>query len=147
MGDIIVGSCVGYNAHEKTEFFIFVEVRKMVSRIATLDFQRADFILFRDLVDRVHLESKRQGSPGKLDFLHKLNHKGIGSGSPNVPKVEPVGERVSLAEQRASSGTQEEKEFMNSGRRGKQHTRNIELLPICAERKLEVLKPIWNSIW
>lgn len=61
MGDIIVGSCVGYNAHEKIEFFIFVKVRKMFSRIATLDFQRADFILFRDLFDRVHLEVVPKG--------------------------------------------------------------------------------------
>lgn len=61
VGDVIVGSCVGYNDHEMIEFFIFVEVRKMVSRIATLNFQGADFIPFRDLVDRVHLEVVPKG--------------------------------------------------------------------------------------
>lgn len=38
---------------EITEFLIFGEVRKAVSITATSDFQRADFGLFRDFVDRV----------------------------------------------------------------------------------------------
>lgn len=35
------------------EFFILGEARKRVSRTATLDFQRADFDLFRGLIEGV----------------------------------------------------------------------------------------------
>lgn len=47
MGDVVVGGCLGHSAH----VMIGGEVKKVVSRTATLDFQRADFSLVRDLVD------------------------------------------------------------------------------------------------
>ena len=44
-----------------TEFSILGEVRRGASRTVTLDFQRADFGLFRGLVDRVPLEAVLKG--------------------------------------------------------------------------------------
>lgn len=49
----MVWGCTGHRNCEITEFLIFGEVRKAVSITATSDFQRADFGLFRDFVDRV----------------------------------------------------------------------------------------------
>lgn len=52
-GDVMVGGCLGHSDHKIIEFLIFGEARKAVSRTATLDFQKADFGPFRDLVARV----------------------------------------------------------------------------------------------
>ena len=46
---------------EMVEFLILGEVRKGVSRTATLDFWRADFGLLRRLVDRVSWEAVLKG--------------------------------------------------------------------------------------
>ena len=43
------------------EFSVLGEVRKRVSKTATLDFWRADFELFRTLVERVPWESVLKG--------------------------------------------------------------------------------------
>jgi len=50
VGDVMVGGCLGHSEHEIIEFLIPGEVRRGVSRTAALDFQRADFCLFRGLV-------------------------------------------------------------------------------------------------
>jgi len=52
--DVVVGLCLGHSDPEMIEFLILGDVRSGVSRTATLDFRRADFGLFRSLVDRVH---------------------------------------------------------------------------------------------
>ena len=51
VGDVIVGGCPGHSDHQMIEFLILGEVRRGVRRSATLDFQRADFVLFRGLID------------------------------------------------------------------------------------------------
>ena len=53
VGDVVVESCLGQSDHENVEFFILGEVSKGISKIAVLDFWRADFELFRTLVSRV----------------------------------------------------------------------------------------------
>ncbi|KAK4811177.1 hypothetical protein QYF61_019808 [Mycteria americana] len=58
---VIVGGCLGHSNHEMIEFSILEEVRRGVSRTGTLDFQRADFDLFRSLVDRVPWEAVLKG--------------------------------------------------------------------------------------
>ncbi|KAK4827745.1 LOW QUALITY PROTEIN: hypothetical protein QYF61_021216 [Mycteria americana] len=47
------------------EFLILGEVRRGVSRTATLDFWRADFVLFRRLVERVPWEAVLKGKGGQ----------------------------------------------------------------------------------
>ncbi|PKU32032.1 rna-directed dna polymerase from mobile element jockey-like [Limosa lapponica baueri] len=61
VGDVTIGGCLGHSDHEMIEFLIVREVRRGVSRTATLDFRRADFGLFRSLVDRVPWEAVLKG--------------------------------------------------------------------------------------
>ena len=56
VGDVKVGGCWGQSDHEMLDFSILVELRRGVSRTATLDFRRADFNLFRTMVERVPWE-------------------------------------------------------------------------------------------
>jgi len=61
VGDVMAGGRLGHSYHKMIEFLILGEVRRGVSRTATLDFQRADFGLFRSLVDRVPREAILKG--------------------------------------------------------------------------------------
>ena len=61
IGDIMVGVCLGHSDHEMAECKIFGIMRKKVSRVATLDFKRANFKLFRELLSRVPWESAFEG--------------------------------------------------------------------------------------
>ena len=47
VGEVKVGGHLGPNNHELTEFSILGKVRRVVSRTATHEFQRADFGLLR----------------------------------------------------------------------------------------------------
>ncbi|KAK4822567.1 LOW QUALITY PROTEIN: hypothetical protein QYF61_016136 [Mycteria americana] len=58
---VMVGVCLGQSNHEMIEFLIRGEAARGVSKTATLDFQRADFGLFRRLVDRVPWEAALMG--------------------------------------------------------------------------------------
>jgi len=49
---MIAGGCLGHSDQKMIEFSILGEVRGWVSRTNTWDFRRADFDLFRSLVDR-----------------------------------------------------------------------------------------------
>ncbi|KAK4827898.1 LOW QUALITY PROTEIN: hypothetical protein QYF61_022321 [Mycteria americana] len=61
VGDVMVGGCLGHSDHERIEFLILGEERRGASRTAALDFQRADFGLFRRPVDRVPWEAVLKG--------------------------------------------------------------------------------------
>ena len=56
VGDVKVGGRLGQSGHEMLDFSILVEPWRGVSRIATLDFWRADFNLFRTMVEKVPWE-------------------------------------------------------------------------------------------
>jgi len=53
----VVGGHFGLSDHEMIEFSVRGEVKKRVSKTTNMDFRRADFGLFRTLVERV-LKSK-----------------------------------------------------------------------------------------
>ncbi|KAK4831679.1 hypothetical protein QYF61_018676 [Mycteria americana] len=57
----MAGRCLGQSDNEMIEFLIRGEVTRGVSKTATLDFWRADFGLFRRLVDRVPWEAALMG--------------------------------------------------------------------------------------
>ena len=57
MGDVKAGDCLGQSDREIVEFSILGDVRRVTSKTAILNFQRADFDLFRTLVARVPWES------------------------------------------------------------------------------------------
>ena len=53
VGDVMVGGCLGHSDCEMVEFKIFSVMRKKDSRVATLDFRRANLRLLRELFSRV----------------------------------------------------------------------------------------------
>ncbi|RMC08902.1 hypothetical protein DUI87_13896 [Hirundo rustica rustica] len=63
VGDVEVGGRLGHSDHEIIEFSIIGEKRRNINKISTLDFWRADFGLFKRLIQRVPwetvLENKR----------------------------------------------------------------------------------------
>ena len=88
-----VGDCLGQRDHEIVEFSILGDVRRVTSRTAISDFQRADFDLFRKLVAGVPWESLLKGKGVqeawtlvKMEILktqvqavpecHKVSHRG-----------------------------------------------------------------------
>jgi len=52
----VVRGCLGHSDHEMIEFSVRGEVKRGASKITTMDFQKADFGLFRTLVERVPWE-------------------------------------------------------------------------------------------
>jgi len=60
VGDVMVRGHLGHSDHEMIEFSVPGEVRRGVSRAATLDLQRADFGLLRKPVDKVLWEAVLQ---------------------------------------------------------------------------------------
>ncbi|KAK4813002.1 hypothetical protein QYF61_004178 [Mycteria americana] len=58
---VMAGGRLGQSDHEMIEFLIHGEVARGVSKTATLDFWRADFGLFRRLVERVPWEAALKG--------------------------------------------------------------------------------------
>ncbi|XP_072728592.1 cilia- and flagella-associated protein 20 isoform X1 [Ciconia boyciana] len=61
VSDVMVGGRLGQSDHEMIEFWIRGEAARGVSKTATLDFWRADFGLFRRLVNRVPWEAALMG--------------------------------------------------------------------------------------
>ncbi|KAK4809656.1 hypothetical protein QYF61_002553 [Mycteria americana] len=61
VSDVMVGGCLGQSDHEMIEFLIRGEAARGVGKTATLDFRRADFSLFRSLVERVPWEAALMG--------------------------------------------------------------------------------------
>ena len=59
--DVMVGGCLGHSDCEIVKFKIFSVIRKKDSRVATLDFRRANFNLFRELFNRVPWQSAFEG--------------------------------------------------------------------------------------
>ncbi|KAF4796229.1 hypothetical protein TURU_086123 [Turdus rufiventris] len=57
LGNVVVGSHLGHSDHEIIEFSIFGEMSRNINKAFTLDFQRADFGLFRRLIQRVPWEA------------------------------------------------------------------------------------------
>ncbi|KAK4818602.1 hypothetical protein QYF61_015464 [Mycteria americana] len=58
---VMAGGCLGQSDHKMIEFLIRGEAARGVSKTATLDFWRADFGLFRRLVERVPWEAALMG--------------------------------------------------------------------------------------
>ncbi|RMC06735.1 hypothetical protein DUI87_16181 [Hirundo rustica rustica] len=57
VGDVVVGGHLGQSDHEIIEFSIIGEIRRNTNKTFTLDFRRADFCLFRSLIQRVPWEA------------------------------------------------------------------------------------------
>ncbi|TRZ18145.1 hypothetical protein HGM15179_008964 [Zosterops borbonicus] len=56
VGDVVVGGRLGQSDHEIIQLSIFGETRRYINKTFTLDFRRADFGLFKRLIQRVPWE-------------------------------------------------------------------------------------------
>ncbi|GAB0182838.1 hypothetical protein GRJ2_000749100 [Grus japonensis] len=61
VGDVKVGGSLGCSDHEMVEFRILCGRSRAISRITTLDFRRAKFALFKDLLGRIPWNSALEG--------------------------------------------------------------------------------------
>ena len=61
VGDVKVGDCLGQSDHEIVEFSILGDAGRVTGKTAVLNFQRADFDLFRMLVAWVPGDSLLKG--------------------------------------------------------------------------------------
>ena len=57
VGEVKVGGRLGCSDREMTEFPILGKTKRGVSKTATLDFQRANFDLFKRLIDKIPWEA------------------------------------------------------------------------------------------
>ena len=65
---------LGRSDHEMVEFKILRAMRKAHSKLATLDFRRADFGLFRDLLGRVPWDTALEGRGAQESWLIFRDH-------------------------------------------------------------------------
>ncbi|KAK4818289.1 hypothetical protein QYF61_010431 [Mycteria americana] len=100
VGDVMVGGRLGCSSHKMIVVLIPGEVRRGVSRTATLDFCRADFGLFRSLLDRVPWGAvlKGKGVQEGWTFFKKEILKVHEQAIHHVLKDEPEGKKTGLAE-------------------------------------------------
>jgi len=61
VGDVVVGGRLEFSDHEMIEFSVCGAVKRGASKPTTIDFQRADYGLFRMLVERVPWERVLKG--------------------------------------------------------------------------------------
>ena len=65
VGDVKLKGSLGCSDHEMVEFKILRAARRTHSKLTTLDFRRADFGLFRDLLGRVPWDKALKGREPK----------------------------------------------------------------------------------
>ncbi|GAB0203511.1 hypothetical protein GRJ2_002816700 [Grus japonensis] len=61
VGDVKLKGSLGYSDHEMVEFEILRAARRVHGKLTTLDFRRADFGLFRDLLGRIPRDKALEG--------------------------------------------------------------------------------------
>ncbi|GAB0208629.1 hypothetical protein GRJ2_003328600 [Grus japonensis] len=74
VGDVKLKGSLGCSDHEMVEFRILRAVRRAHSKLATLDFRRADFGLFRDLLGRIPWGKALEGRGAQDSWLIFKGH-------------------------------------------------------------------------
>ncbi|GAB0204649.1 mitochondrial enolase superfamily member 1 [Grus japonensis] len=74
VGDIKLKGSLGCSDHEMVEFRILRAVRRAHSKLTTLDFRRADFGLFRDLLGRIPWDKALEGRGAQDSWLIFKGH-------------------------------------------------------------------------
>ncbi|GAB0208089.1 hypothetical protein GRJ2_003274600 [Grus japonensis] len=69
VGDVKLKGSLGYSDHEMVEFRILRAARKALSKLTTLEFRRADFGLFRDLLGRLPRDKALEGRGAQDSWL------------------------------------------------------------------------------
>ncbi|XP_064908670.1 uncharacterized protein LOC135578557 [Columba livia] len=65
VGDVVVGGRLGHSDHEIIEFSILRGARRTINKTSTVDFRRADFCLFRSLVQSIPWETMLKNKGGQ----------------------------------------------------------------------------------
>ncbi|GAB0203293.1 mitochondrial enolase superfamily member 1 [Grus japonensis] len=74
VGDVKFKGSLGCSDHEMVEFKILRAARRAHSKLATLDFRRADFSLFRDLLGRIPWDKALEGRGAQDSWLIFKGH-------------------------------------------------------------------------
>ncbi|GAB0208676.1 hypothetical protein GRJ2_003333300 [Grus japonensis] len=74
VGDVKLKGSLGCSDHEMVEFRILRAVRRAHSKLTTLDFRRADFGLFRDLLGRIPWDKALEGRGAQDSWLIFKGH-------------------------------------------------------------------------
>ncbi|GAB0204729.1 hypothetical protein GRJ2_002938500 [Grus japonensis] len=74
VGNVKLKGSLGCRDHEMVEFKILRAVRRVRSKLTTLDFKRADFGLFRDLLGRVAWDKALEGRGAQESWLVFKDH-------------------------------------------------------------------------
>ncbi|GAB0208014.1 hypothetical protein GRJ2_003267100 [Grus japonensis] len=74
VGDVKLKGSLGCSDHEMVEFRILRAARRALSKLPTLDFRRADFGLFRDLLGRVPWDKAPEGRGAQDSWLIFKGH-------------------------------------------------------------------------
>ena len=143
VGDVMVGGCLGHSNHKMIEFWIQGEVRRGVSRTATLDFWRADFGLFRRLVDRVPWEAvlKGKGVQEGWAFFKKEILKAQEQAIPMCRKTSQRGRRSAWLNRELWLELQEKKRVYDLWKKGQATQEDYkDVMRLCRE-KIRRAKP------
>ena len=112
VGVVKVGGRLGHSDHEMLDFSILVETRRGVSGTAILDFWRADFNLFRTMVERVPWEVVLENM-GTQEGREYFKEDILEVQKLTIPKEnKSTGKKARLVEQRPLAGSQEQKESL-----------------------------------
>ncbi|GAB0208721.1 hypothetical protein GRJ2_003337800 [Grus japonensis] len=74
VGDVKLKGSLGCSDHEMVEFRILRTARRAHSKLTTLDFRRADFGLFRDLLGRIPWDKALEGRGAQDSWLIFKGH-------------------------------------------------------------------------
>ncbi|GAB0203979.1 mitochondrial enolase superfamily member 1 [Grus japonensis] len=74
VGDVKLKGSLGCRDHEMVEFRILRAARRVRSKLSTLDFRRADFGLFRDLLGRIPWDKALEGRGAQDSWLIFKGH-------------------------------------------------------------------------
>ena len=75
VGNVKLKGNLGCSDHAMVEFKILRAARKVHSKLATLDFRRANFGLFRDLLGRVPWDKALEGRGAQENWLIFKDHR------------------------------------------------------------------------
>ncbi|GAB0182327.1 hypothetical protein GRJ2_000698000 [Grus japonensis] len=102
---------LGCSDHEMVEFKILRAERRAHSKLGTLDFRRADFGLFRDLLSRVPWDKALEGrrGPRKLVSIHESPPPSSGAIHPKKEEVKQKCQEACMDEQGAPGQAQTKK--------------------------------------
>ncbi|GAB0182648.1 hypothetical protein GRJ2_000730100 [Grus japonensis] len=74
VGDVKLKGSLGCSDHKMVEFRILRAARRALSKLTILDFRRADFALFRDLLGRIPWDKALEGRGAQDDWLIFKGH-------------------------------------------------------------------------